>query len=161
MFGTEKNPFAVIVKASAEESRRRGDRRIGTEHLLLGILAAADRPTRPAVTGLLPGIDLAAARAALSDMDAAALRAIGLDIDPAPVAARPRRHPAVPGTALTTSARAAVKTAVRSTTLKDRKERIAASLLVALLEQPHPDPVADLFERLGVDREETLARLTR
>lgn len=158
MFGVEKNPFAVIVKASAEESRRRGDRRIGTEHLLLGIVAAAERPTLPAVPGV-PGVDLASARAALSGMDAAALRAIGLDIDPAPIAARPRRHPVVPGTAMTTSARAAIKSAIRSTRLKDRDERIAGLLLLALLAQKHPDPVAELIDRLGIDRAETARRL--
>ncbi|MFD0885532.1 Clp protease N-terminal domain-containing protein, partial [Streptosporangium algeriense] len=38
MFAQEKSPFAVVIKAAAEEARQRGDRRIGTEHLLLGLV---------------------------------------------------------------------------------------------------------------------------
>ena len=37
-----KSPFATVVTAALEESRRRGDRRLGTEHLLLGLLHDPD-----------------------------------------------------------------------------------------------------------------------
>ena len=149
MFGTEKTPFAVAVKAAAGEAQRRGDRRIGSEHLLLGLLAAAESTGVPRVGGL--GVDLAAARAGLAELDAAALRAIGLDVDEAPPG-RPRRHPPVPGTAFTTSARAAISQAVGSLARKDRNTRGPAQLLLALLERDRPDPVAELFNHLGVDR---------
>ena len=150
MFGGEKSPFAVAVKAAAQEARRRGDRRIGTEHLLLGLLSTN---VRDAV-----GVDVAAARAALAALDAAALRAIGLDVDEAPEG-RPRRHPAVPATALTTSARAAVNEAIRHTRRKDRSARSTGQLLLALLAQDRPDPVAELLDQLGVDRAASRARI--
>lgn len=148
MFGAEKSPFAVAVKAAAEEARQRGDRRIGTEHLLLGLLAATD----------LLGVEPAAARRALAELDAAALRAIGLEVGAAPLT-RPRRHPAVAATALTSSARAAINQAIRSTTRKNRNSRAPARLLLALLGQERPDPVAELLDHLGVDRVACRARI--
>jgi ATP-dependent Clp protease ATP-binding subunit ClpA len=155
MFGAERNPFAVAVKSAAEEARRRGDRRIGTEHLLLGLLAAAGTVGALGVDVL--GVDLATARAALAELDAAALRAIGLDVEVPQ--AKPRRHPAVPVTALTTSARAAVNQAIKNTTRKNRSSRSPAQLLLALLAQDRPDPVAELLDHLGVDRAASWARL--
>jgi ATP-dependent Clp protease ATP-binding subunit ClpA len=127
--------------AAAEEARHRGDRRVGTEHLLLGLLAT------PGVAGL--GIDLAAARAALTELDVAALRAIGLAVGAAP---RSAAHPAVPATALTTGARAAINQAIRTTTRKNRSSRAPRQLLLALLAHRRPDPVAELLDHLGVDR---------
>ncbi|WP_219825950.1 Clp protease N-terminal domain-containing protein [Nonomuraea typhae] len=142
----EKSAFAVAVKAAAEEARQRGDRRIGTEHLLLGLLRDSGSAGARAL-----GVDLAAARAALAELDTAALRAIGLDMGEAPQA-RPRRHPAVPATALTSGARAAVNQAIKSTTRKNRSTQASGQLLFALLAQKRPDPVAELLDHLGVDR---------
>ncbi|MGW7532438.1 Clp protease N-terminal domain-containing protein [Amycolatopsis sp. NPDC054798] len=152
MFGAEKSPFVVAVKAAAEEARRRGDRRIGTEHLLLGLLAAAEVASTRAPGADVLGADLAAARAALAELDAAALRAIGLDVDEAPQPRAVRTHPAVPATALTTSARAAINQAIKTTTRKNRNTQALRQLLLALLTRNRPDPVADLLEHLGVDR---------
>ncbi len=158
MFGAEKSPFAAAVKAAAEEARRRGDRRVGTEHLLLGLLAAADPANTHALGEDVLGVDLATARAALAELDAAALRAIGLDIDEAPQA-RPRKHPAVPATALTTSARAAINRAIKTTTRKNRNSEAPGQLLLALLTHNRPDPVAELLDHLGVDRTASRAHI--
>ncbi|SDM73590.1 Clp protease N-terminal domain-containing protein [Allokutzneria albata] len=158
MFGAEKSPFAVAVKAAAEEARLRGDRRIGTEHLLLGLLTAAESTGARTPGADVLGVDLAAARAALAELDAAALRAIGLDVGQAPQA-RPRKHPAVPATALTTSARAAVNQAIKTTSRKDRNTQANTQLLLALLAHKRPDPVADLLDHLGVDRAVSRARI--
>ncbi|MFK8851051.1 Clp protease N-terminal domain-containing protein [Streptomyces sp. Ac-502] len=126
MFGAEKSPFVMAVKSAAEEARHRGDRRIGTEHLLLGLLAAANSTSIRVPGADVLGVDLATARAALADLDTAALRAIGLDVDEAPQA-KPRRHPAVPATALTTSARAAINQAIKNTTRKNRNSQAPAN----------------------------------
>ncbi|MFI9559417.1 Clp protease N-terminal domain-containing protein [Nonomuraea endophytica] len=146
MFASEKSPFAAAVKAAAQEARQRGDRRIGTEHLLLGLLSDPGSTTSRAL-----GVDLATARAALADLDTAALRAIGLDVGQAPQTG-PRRHPPVPVTALATGARAAINHTIKTTTRKNRNAQAPVQLLLALLTQREPDPVAQLLNHLGVDR---------
>ena len=68
------------VRAGAEEAQRRGDRRIGTDHLLLGLLHD------PASADVL-GITVADGREKSADLDRRALAAIGIDLDgyvPAP-----------------------------------------------------------------------------
>jgi ATP-dependent Clp protease ATP-binding subunit ClpA len=156
MFGRDKSPFAVVVTAAVEEARQRGDRRMGTEHLLLGLLRD---PTSPPAQAL--GVDLERARAALEELDQAALRVLGIEVGDVPATKTPRKHPAVPGTALTSSARAAVNQTIRATTVKTRSTAAPTQLLLALLEQGRPDPVAELIDQLGVDREAVRERLTR
>ncbi|WP_049574403.1 Clp protease N-terminal domain-containing protein [Nonomuraea sp. SBT364] len=153
MFGMEKSPFGQAIKAAQDEARQRGDRRMGTEHLLLGLLRdPAGAPARAL------GVDAAAARAALDTLDRAALRAIGIDVGDAD-RARPRKHPPLSGTALTSSARAAIVQAAKATTRKNRDQAGPAQLLLALLDQRHPDPVAELIDTLAVDRAAARARL--
>ena len=82
------HPWTTAVYAR-EEARRRGDRRVGTEHLVLGLLREPD------VAHLL-GCDLGTAREALDAMDRDALVAIGIDrpLEAPPV---PTREPALGG----------------------------------------------------------------
>ena len=61
----EYHPWTTFIYAR-EEARRRGDRRVGTEHLVLGLLR------EPEIARLL-GCDLEAAREALDAMDHDAL----------------------------------------------------------------------------------------
>ncbi|MEU8250844.1 Clp protease N-terminal domain-containing protein [Nonomuraea sp. NPDC048916] len=151
MFGEGKSPFALVVKGAFEEARQRGDRRLGTVHLLLGCLRAPE-PAQAL------GVDAHTARAALDALDRAALRAIGIDVGETPPA-RPRKHPPVPGTALTSSARAVINQAIKATPRKTRSIAAPAQLLLALLAQARPDPVAELLDRLGIDRAAVRARL--
>ncbi|GGT03911.1 hypothetical protein DMB42_08250 [Nonomuraea sp. WAC 01424] len=152
MFGKEKSPFAAVVSAALDEARQRGDRRLGTEHLLLGLLhAPGSEPARAL------GVDLATARAALDELDRVALRSIGLDLGEAP-RATPRRHPPISGTALTSSARTVVNTAIRATRTRTRPQ-VPRHLLLALLDQDGHDPVAHLIDHLGVDRAAVRARI--
>ncbi|GIH26276.1 hypothetical protein Aph01nite_45860 [Acrocarpospora phusangensis] len=137
---------------AVEQARRRGGRRIGTEHLLLGLLTD---PASPAARAL--GVDLATALDGLAALDAAALRAIGLTVE-APQARR-GRHPAISATRLTTSARAAVNESIRTTSRKNRDAHASGRLLLALLGQGRPDPVAELLDHLGVDRTGVRARI--
>ncbi|MEU6778246.1 Clp protease N-terminal domain-containing protein [Nonomuraea angiospora] len=144
MFGFEKSRFGVIVKAAFDEARQRGDRRLGTEHLLLGVLHDVD-------LARALGVDVAGARAALDELDRAALRMLGLEVGDLPPRT-PRKHPQVPGTALTSSARATINQAIKATTMKTRSAEAPRQLVLALLAQGRPDPVAGLIDHLGIDR---------
>jgi hypothetical protein len=143
-----KSPFASVVTAALEESRRRGDRRLGTEHLLLGLLH--DTGCARALD-----VDLATARAALDRLDREALAALGIDVEGLRPAAVPRRRGKLTPGALTSSARAVVNEAIRGVP----RRRDPAELLRVLLSVTRPDPAADLFAALGVDREEVRRRL--
>ncbi|GAA3653525.1 hypothetical protein GCM10022224_015750 [Nonomuraea antimicrobica] len=143
MFGRQKSAVAVIVKAGFEEARLRGDRRLGTEHLLLGLLHHEE-------SAHTMGVDLAAARTALDELDRAALRLLGLEVGELPET--PRKHPAVPSTALTSSARAVLNESIKATTAKTRNAQMPRHLALNLLERRRPDPVAQLIDQLGLDR---------
>ena len=65
--------WAIYLRAS-EEARRRGDRRTGTDHLLLALLED------PSVEDVL-GVNLERARQALESLDRDALGALGLESD--------------------------------------------------------------------------------
>jgi ATP-dependent Clp protease ATP-binding subunit ClpA len=135
----------VILTAAAGEAGRRGDQRIGTDHLLLGILHDATSDAAMAI-----GVDLASARAVDEGLDRAALAALGFDFRPYSFAegrTRPRRL-----APLSSGARAVLKEAIDEarTTRSGRLE--TRHLLLALLACTPPDPAAALIEQLGVDR---------
>lgn len=149
-----RSPFAEVVTAALDEARRRGDRRMGTEHLLLGLLRDPGSAPARAV-----GVELGAARAALDELEATALRSIGIGARPlAELAALPRRHPPLTVAALTSGARTVLRTAVDATTARSRPTA-PRHLLLALLDRGHPDPVAELVDHLGVDRAAVRERL--
>ena len=165
------NPWATYVYAR-EEARRRGDRRVGTEHLLLGLLRA------PEVAQVL-GCDLGEAREALDAMDRDALVAVGIDraLDAPPV---PTREPALGGgraivKAILTDHLPATPVAKRvmEEAAKDRRHRRGSGapwepsprwsrerVLTALLSLEAPDPGAALLDALGIDRAAAGARLS-
>jgi len=165
------NPWATAVYAR-EEARRRGNRRVGTEDLVLGLLREPD------VAQVL-GRDLGAAREALDAMDRDALVAIGISrpLDAPPV---PTREPAL-------SDRQTVLKAVLTDHLpmtpvakrvmeedgKDRRHGRGSAapwdpsprwsrelVLIALLSLAPPDPAAALLDALDVDRAAVGARLS-
>jgi ATP-dependent Clp protease ATP-binding subunit ClpA len=142
-----ESPFVVVVKAAQEEARQRGDRRLGTEHLFLGLLHEPD-------TARAIGVELSAARAGLDALDQAALVAIGIDLGEVGARLVPtRKRPP-----LTSNARSALNQAVRATRAKTR--RLGATyLLLALLDLGQPDPVADLIAQLGLDVSEIRSRV--
>src|SRR6266705_657818 len=74
----------MLLTSAAGEARRRGDRRLGTEHLLLGLLHDAGSPPARAL-----GVSLEAARAASGDLDLAALAAVGIRVEHAGRAPEP------------------------------------------------------------------------
>jgi ATP-dependent Clp protease ATP-binding subunit ClpA len=143
-----ESPFVVVVKAAQEEARQRGDRRLGTEHLFLGLL---HEPS----TARIVGVDLDAARGALDALDHAALVSIGIDLGgsrPARVVPARKRPP------LTSNARAALNKAVKASRVRTRHLG-PVYLLLALLDLGRPDPVADLVGQLGLDPAELRDRI--
>jgi ATP-dependent Clp protease ATP-binding subunit ClpA len=132
---------SAVVEA-VEEARRRGDRRVGTDHLVLGMLHG-DAATR------ILGTSLDAAREADARLDAAALAAIGLDVDAEPagwaVTSRMKRTP------FSSGAQDALKVALTHAVSERSRSLEARHLLRALLERQAPDPAAALLAALGVD----------
>lgn len=133
---------AVVVSA-LEETRLRGDRRIGTEHLLLGVL---HEPGSAAVQSF--GADLDTARAALDALDRSALSAIGIDVegvDRPPVPVSRKRTP------FTSGARSVLPRAVAEVRKGGSRRIEPEHLLLALLDCERPDPAAELIGELGID----------
>jgi ATP-dependent Clp protease ATP-binding subunit ClpA len=143
----------LVLTAAADEARRRGDRRLGTDHLLLGIL---HDPAAEAASAL--GVDLASARATQDALDRAALAAVGIhadDLGPVEDAAGPRRR--LP---LTSGARAVFKRALEQARPRKSGRIETRHFLLALLACERPDPAAELLHQLGVDPAVVRDRLT-
>jgi ATP-dependent Clp protease ATP-binding subunit ClpA len=144
----------AVLRSAAEEAGRRGDRRIGTDHLLLALL---DDPASPAAEVL--GVDLESARSASDELDRAALAAVGVDVGLPARPQRPlraRRHPP-----LNSGARAVLIRAVEEARSAKSRRIDARFLLMALLAGERPDPAAELLAALGVDVAEARDRLAR
>jgi ATP-dependent Clp protease ATP-binding subunit ClpA len=142
----------LVLSGAAEEARRRGDRRIGTDHLLLGLLHdLAGEPARAL------GVDLESARVADDALDRAALAAVGIEAASLELAADTAPGGRPP---LTSGARAVFKRAI-DTARPVKTGRIEARhFLLALLDCERPDPAAELLHALRVDRSVVRARLT-
>jgi ATP-dependent Clp protease ATP-binding subunit ClpA len=137
-----------VYLAANEEAVRRGDRRVGTEHLVLALLTGLESATTAALD-----VQLLAAREALDELDEQSLNALGLSL--------PRVGPIQGGGKkeqfkLTPAARSVF------TGLRARAGGEALGIrhvLLALLALQPPDPAAVLLDRLGVDREAVRNRL--
>src|SRR4029077_6780656 len=81
------HPWTIYMRAS-EEARRRGDRRTGTDHILLGLLED------PSIEVVL-GVSLQQARQAVESLGQEALGALGIgsgtDAPPLPMRAVPKK----------------------------------------------------------------------
>ncbi len=141
----------AAVASAVDEATLRGDRRIGTEHLLLGVLHDAG-PARAMGTGP------EAARAALDALDRAALALVGIDVEGVE---RPRVPASRKRTPLTSGARAVVTRALGETKKAGSRRIAPEHLLLALLDCEEPDPAADLMTQLGVDRAAVRDRVRR
>ncbi|PYI64149.1 hypothetical protein CVV68_22635 [Arthrobacter livingstonensis] len=140
------------VTSAVHEAQIRGDRRIGTDHLFIGMLHDQEIVDALGVT-LRHALDVDA------DLDSTALRAIGLNISGA--ASAWSTPPRMSRTAFSTGAknvmRSALATAVASHSGTIKVHHIA----VALLRLKAPDPAAALAAGLGIDATEAIAKLTR
>ena len=150
--------WAIYLQAS-EEARRRGDRRTGTDHLLLALFED------PSIEVVL-GVSLQQARQALESLDHEALAAMGLgsgtDVPPLPIRAVPKK-PRIRDVAqkdrlrLTPAAKKVLEEAVKP---NRRKTRVTAQQVLAQILALHPpDPAAVLLGALGVNTSEVRRRL--
>ncbi len=142
----------MVLTFAAEEASRRGDRRLGTDHLLLGLLRDADSPAAQAL-----GVTLAAARAATEALDLAALAAVGVEV--AAVGEPPRVAPGRRVPPLTSGARAVLKRALEEARGVKSGRIETRHFLLALLSLGRPDPAAEILLALGVDPVAVRSRL--
>ena len=148
----------LYLRAS-EEARRRGDRRTGTDHLLLALLED------PSIEVAL-GVSLQQARQALESLDHEALGALGLgpgtDAPPLPMRAVPTK-PTIRDIAkkdrlrMTPAARKALEEAARPN--RRRLQITAQQVLAQILTLQPPDPAAVLLGALGVNTPQVRRRL--
>jgi hypothetical protein len=151
--------WAIYLQAS-EEARRRGDRRTGTDHLLLALLED------PSIEGVL-GVSLQQAREALDSLDREALGALGLasgtDAPTLPMRAVPKK-PRIRDVAkkdrfrMTTAAKKVLEAAYKPK--GHRKLQVTGpEVLAQILALQPPDPAAVLLGALGVNTSEVLHEL--
>jgi ATP-dependent Clp protease ATP-binding subunit ClpA len=150
--------WAVYLRAS-EEARRRGDRRAGTEHILLALLED------PSIEAML-GVNLQQARQVLESLDQEALGSLGLgsgvDAPSPPIRVVPKK-PTFRAVMrkdrlrMTPAAKKVLEEAVKP---NRRKTQVTARQVLAqiFMLQP-PDPAAALLSALGVRSSEVRRRL--
>jgi hypothetical protein len=150
--------WAIYLRAS-EEARRRGDRRTGTDHILLALLED------PSIEVVL-GVSLQQARQALESLDQEALGALGMgpgaDAPALPMRAVPKK-PRLRDVAKKDRFRmtpAAKKVLEEGSKPNRRRLQVTAQQVLAqiLILQP-PDPAAVLLGALGVNTTEVRRRL--
>jgi hypothetical protein len=150
--------WAVYLRAS-EEARRRGDRRTGTDHVLLGLL---EDPSIEAVVG----VSMEQARQALESLDHQALGAVGLGagadapaLPTRPVPTKPRFRDVArkDRIRLTPAAKKVLQDAVKPN--RRKAEVTAQQVLAQLLTLQPPDPAAALLGALDVNTSDVRRRL--
>jgi ATP-dependent Clp protease ATP-binding subunit ClpA len=146
--------FTQGARAAVEDARyetgRRGDRRIGTEHLLLALL-------QDEALAQIVGVDIAAAQEAANQLDRAALASIGLTLgDFKPSRSTPLRR-FVP---LTSGAKTVIQQTVTYAAAEKSRVITTRHIMLAILDRHEPDPAATLLTALLVDRPKLRERLT-
>ena len=150
--------WAIYMRAT-EEARRRGDRRTGTDHLLLALLEDSS------IEDVLD-VSLPQARHTLDALDHAALATLGLgsgpDAPPLPMRGVPER-PRIRDIAHKDHFRvapAAKKVLEKASRSNPRKLQVTShQVLNRILALQPPDPAAVLLGALGVNAAEVRRRL--
>jgi hypothetical protein len=155
------HPWTTYVHAR-EEARRRGDRRVGTEHLVLALL-------RDSNLAQALGCDLRVARETLDAMDRDALVRIRIDhpLEAPPVPTREpvlgTRRPSLKAVLADRLPMTPVAKRVLEESGKGPASRSSGfdprRVLIALLSLAPPDPAAALLDALAVDRSVVSERL--
>ena len=138
-----------VVGYAMDEARCSGDKRLGTDHLLLGALHD------PGPAGIL-GVTLDEARATAAALDRAALASIGIDAQGFKRSTMPGRGKKPP---FSSGARSVVEGMLRYAVDQKSRQITTANLLLSLLDRGEHDPAASLLNELGVDRAEVRRRV--
>ncbi len=150
--------WAITMRAG-EEARRRGDRRTGTDHVLLALLED------PSIEDVL-GVSLQQARQGLESLDHEALSALGMgsgfDAPPLPMRAvpkKPRIRDVMTSDRLrmTPAAKRVLEEAVKP--MRRKTQVTAQQVLAQILTLQPPDPAAVLLGALGVNTSEVRLQL--
>ena len=150
MFERFAQAARVAVDDARYEAARRGDRRIGTEHLLISLLE--DETNASAV-----GVDAGAGRAAADQLDRVALAAVGVDIGGFATSGRPPASKHMPFTA---GAKAFMADTLTQAAADKARSITPRHMMLAILERRDPDPAAALLAALDVDVAAARGRLT-
>jgi ATP-dependent Clp protease ATP-binding subunit ClpA len=126
------------VSRAIAEAGHRGDRRVGTDHLLIGILHD------PAVA-VAVGADAEQARHVADQLDRTALARIGVDVDAFGTLALAVAAPRLPFTA---GAKTVLRRALLLVVAGKTRRIESRHLLGALLERREPDPAAVIMAAL-------------
>jgi hypothetical protein len=153
------NPWRTYI-AAREEARCRGDRRVGTEHLLVALLLEPDLASAL-------GTDVQAARAGLATLDRQALAAVGVGAqveEPVPtprtgLSRRPTLKAVLQGRLPLTPVAKKVLEVSWKATRRGRRQLGEKYLLASLLGLERPDPAAELLAHLGIDPATARTRL--
>jgi ATP-dependent Clp protease ATP-binding subunit ClpA len=146
--------FAHAARTAVEDARfeagRRGDRRIGSEHLLLALLQDDD-------LAQLVGVDAVAAHDAADQLDRTALAAIGLTLGEFQPTSRVAlgRHASL----MTSGAKAVIQQSLANAAAEKARTITSRHMLLALLDRPEPDPAATLLAALPIDQPALRSRL--
>ena len=150
--------WALSLRAG-EEARRRGDRRAGTDHVLIALLSD------PSIEVVL-GASLQQARDALESLDRDALGVLGLgpraDAPPLPMRAVPKKPTIrdIMGEDRLRMTPAAKKVLERASKPNRRRLYLTGEQVLAeILSLEPPDPAAALLDALGIDRATARQRL--
>jgi ATP-dependent Clp protease ATP-binding subunit ClpA len=148
--------FARAARTAVEDARfeaeRRGDRRIGSDHLLLALLRDDDLAE-------LVGVNAAAARDVVDELDRAALAAIGVELGELESAGHAPlgRHVAL----MTPGAKAVIQRSLANAAAQKARAITSHHVLLALLDGRQPDPAATLLAALPIDQSALRERLGR
>ncbi|GAB3804308.1 Clp protease N-terminal domain-containing protein [Humibacter antri] len=149
MFERFAQATRVAVDDAKFEAARRGDRRIGTDHLLIGVL-------HDDTVAIAIGTDAHAARRAAAELDRRALAAIGVELGDAEPGVRAALGKHTPFTA---GAKQVLAQTVQNAATEKARTLTTRHLALALIERAAPDPATALLDALGVHRAEARQRL--
>jgi ATP-dependent Clp protease ATP-binding subunit ClpA len=142
----------LVVTHAVEEAESRGDTRIGTEHLLIGVARS------PSLESLMP--DVESLRAELDRMDREALASVGLDPELIELAG-PARHRKTAHIPFTSGAKDILKGALRAALDLGHRHIGVEHIAIALTAIEGPDRATGMLHGLDLDPEAVRAVLLR
>ncbi|GGF39766.1 Clp protease N-terminal domain-containing protein [Subtercola lobariae] len=151
MFEKFAHSARVAVEDARFEAERRGDRRIGTDHLLIALLEDDE-------VAQIVGVDAREAHETVDLLDRNALAAIGVDLGEFRSTSRTslsRRSPL-----MTSGAKTVIQQSLANAAAAHARTITSQHILLALLDRHEPDPAAALLAALPVDQSALRERLS-